>query len=374
MGDDERGLVLDIQGKEVIVLTPQGEFRRVKAPHSLPGIGEEITLPSASPRMWVGVRLALAVAALIFLAFGLARVLEPGGVALAQPSFYVAVDINPSIELAVDKEEKVIEASPLNADGKDLLEGLKLKGQKVQDAIRTVTRAALEKGYLKPGEDGFLMISVISGQEMEAEEEIKALDKLAGNLARAAEEIVKAGHVEAKVKAGAFNMELREEAAKLGLSTGKYALYLKTLETGVPITVEELKEKGMLKTLRSRGADPGELLDSVLSDFVGKGKENLEPGSSQAGNRGVKGEDKGNKEGLAKEKLQPQERGTGGKGIGSGEVPKAGGPSKEQEGLHNFRGKGSTGYSSKDVTGPGRSEESKGGEKRKGETGNKVLP
>jgi|GEM_PF-3492767 len=381
MKGDERGLVLEIQGQEVIVLTPGGEFRRVKAPQPFPKVGEEIMLPPTSSWMWSRVRLTFAVAALIFLAFGLARIFGPGGLAIEKPSLYVAVDINPSLELALNKEERVVEANSLNTEGKVLLEGLNLRGQHVQDAIRIISKAALEKGYLHPGEEGFLIISVVA--EEETEEEIEALDQLAGNLAKAAEEVLQAKHVKAIVKANTFEVELRKQAAKLGLSPGKYALYLKALEAGIPVTVEELREQGALKALRRAGLDPRNLLDSVLPGARGKGKQSLAPVNSEEGIRGVQGENKEKPlppEGRTEKKLpEGIPSGEGGaqdiegaeekieRGKGSREAPKAVGPSQGQEGLDSPRGiKGGNVYPSKDTTIPGRLEESKGGEGRKG--------
>ena len=40
---------------------------------------------------------------------------------------YLIVDINPSIQLTLDKNDKVVEVTPLNSDGDILISELKLK-------------------------------------------------------------------------------------------------------------------------------------------------------------------------------------------------------------------------------------------------------
>ncbi|SMB98857.1 Anti-sigma factor N-terminus [Thermanaeromonas toyohensis ToBE] len=303
MGADERGLVLEIRGKEAIVLTPQGEFRRVRVPQPFPSIGEEIMLPPASSWTWARMKFAATAVALVFLAWGLSRIFSPGILARQQPAFYVAIDINPSLELVLNTQEKVMEANSLNTDGKVLLEGLNLRGQDVQDALRTLAKVALEKGYLRPGEEGFLLVSVVPGKE--TEEGIEAGDRLAGRLAKVAEEVLRAERVEPVVKAGTFKVELRKQAARLGLSPGKYALFLKALEAGLPVTVEALKERGALKALRQAGADPQKLWDSIVPDVRDKGEQHFNPVSPKEGSHVLERENRENKEGLPKKNLPP---------------------------------------------------------------------
>lgn len=382
MGGDERGLVLEIQGKEVIVLTPQGEFRRVRAPQPCPSVGEEVMLPPVSSWTWSRVKLAMAVMTLVFLAFGFSRIFGFIGLAGKEPYFYVAVDINPSLELILNKQEKVMEAKPLNMDGKVLLEGLNLKEQDVEEALKIISKAALEKGYLRQGEEGFFLISVVPGKGKETE----GLDQLAGKLAKVAEGVLQAEHVEVIVRAGTFKVELREQAARLGLSPGKYALYLKALEAGLPVTVEELKEKGALKALRQAGADPQKLWDSTSVNVKGKEKQYLSPVNPEAGSQGLEKENRGNKESLPEKDLpsrpekRPEEKPPRGISGGEKEAQDVGIVEKRVEGGKSSRRSleveeiperkgGSSGpqdikvdprHSGKNVGIPGRPEENKG--------------
>lgn len=60
----------------------------------------------------------------------------------------VMIDVNPSIEMTVDKDERVIEAIPRNTDGAVLLEGMDLSGSKVSVALDAIIGSLVRKGYL----------------------------------------------------------------------------------------------------------------------------------------------------------------------------------------------------------------------------------
>ena len=67
----------------------------------------------------------------------------------AKASSYVSVDINPSIELTLDQNDKVISVRGANEDGQVLLYGeTGLVGVDVQTAIAKITDLAVELGYL----------------------------------------------------------------------------------------------------------------------------------------------------------------------------------------------------------------------------------
>ena len=78
-----------------------------------------------------GLRIALAAAcAALFLLMGM------GGYAWIQlPVSYVSIDVDPSIELALNRCDKVISVAAYNDEGKRIIEKLSLKGKKYTEAI-----------------------------------------------------------------------------------------------------------------------------------------------------------------------------------------------------------------------------------------------
>ncbi len=67
----------------------------------------------------------------------------------AEDQAYVSLDINPAIELVVDKDNKVVSVRGENEDGQVLLyEETGIKGEKIDAAIEKITQLAIDYGYL----------------------------------------------------------------------------------------------------------------------------------------------------------------------------------------------------------------------------------
>lgn len=67
----------------------------------------------------------------------------------SEPQAYVSLDINPSIELTLDSENKVLSVHGANEDGQVLLYGEEgIVGLKVDAAVEKITELAIELGYL----------------------------------------------------------------------------------------------------------------------------------------------------------------------------------------------------------------------------------
>ena len=82
---------------------------------------------------------------------------------------FVQIDINPSIELTVSEDGKVVSVYGANDDGKILLyeEELNLIGKKYEDAVKRITDLAVELGYLTEANADF-SATVISENDEDA--------------------------------------------------------------------------------------------------------------------------------------------------------------------------------------------------------------
>ena len=63
----------------------------------------------------------------------------------------ITLDINPSIEINLNKEDKVISVNPLNEDAKVIVED-NLKGKSFDDALKSISNKLIENDYGKDGE------------------------------------------------------------------------------------------------------------------------------------------------------------------------------------------------------------------------------
>ncbi|MCD8051188.1 MAG: PepSY domain-containing protein [Clostridiales bacterium] len=110
--------------------------------------------------------LSMAVAACLILAVGL------WGGRYYQYNFVtdsvVDIDVNPSVELTTNRNNKVLEAEAVNEDGAEILEELNLKGTDLNVAVYAVIGAMVQNGYLT-GDDGSILISVQNDDQERAQ-------------------------------------------------------------------------------------------------------------------------------------------------------------------------------------------------------------
>lgn len=85
---------------------------------------------------------------------------------------YLAIDINPSVELTLDKNEKVLSVKALNDDGKILLFQADVIGDSVTEATDKLANLAVELGFITDLNNG-ISLSVIGENEDEIFNKVK---------------------------------------------------------------------------------------------------------------------------------------------------------------------------------------------------------
>jgi hypothetical protein len=157
---------------------------------------------------------------------------------------YVTIDINPSVELIVNRRDIVVMVNPLNEDAETLLVDLELVGLKLEVATELIINKAIELGYI----------------DVDSEETVVSVTAIGYN----DDYGLKLGlrirnHVnELFVKKGIFGYalvsetmeEVRAEAEELGVSPGKLRLVKvvqelypeTTTEEGLAMSVSELMD------------------------------------------------------------------------------------------------------------------------------------
>ena len=60
----------------------------------------------------------------------------------------VEIDVNPSIELKINRQEKILSANPLNEDANVILDGMDLKGVDLDIALNALIGSMLKNGYV----------------------------------------------------------------------------------------------------------------------------------------------------------------------------------------------------------------------------------
>lgn len=91
----------------------------------------------------------------------------------AKAAGYYTIDINPSISVAVDKNNVVLSVSPEDEDAAVMLEGLDMQGMQFEDALKAVLQAAKQKDYLK--DSGHVLVAYFGDGEGVTQDEINCI-------------------------------------------------------------------------------------------------------------------------------------------------------------------------------------------------------
>ena len=143
----------------------------------------------------------------------------------------VSFDVNPSIELSVDKNEKVLSAVGLNDDGREVLDGMELKDTDLDVAVNAIVGSMLQHGYLDDTANSILLsVSGVDGYDADT---LQA--KLADNVSR----LLKDCSVLSQNVSDA-DSDLVEKADKYGITVGKAKLITEIVASDSRHNFEEL--------------------------------------------------------------------------------------------------------------------------------------
>ena len=160
----------------------------------------------------------------------------------------VSLDVNPSIELKVNRSEKVLACAPLNENAKailaDMSNGADLKGAKLDVAVNAIVGSLVRNGYLDSISSA-IMISVEDRDTARAE-------KLQRELTSAVDGVLQTSEAKAAVLTQTLTQDAAREqqARENNISTGKAALVNRVLTINsslkfdalAKLSVEELKD------------------------------------------------------------------------------------------------------------------------------------
>lgn len=177
------------------------------------------------------------------------------------PVSYVSVDVNPSIELILNRKNRVTDANSRNRDGEIVLEHVQLKGKDYLEAVELLVESEAMEPYLTT--DAKLTVTVASAK---AEELLSGL-----------EDSIVATHYHGMCQSA--DMEIVTAAHDCGMSLGKYQIYQLLTQYGSGLTAENCQNISMcqLQQLLSQ-------YENGRSETVSESElENMQAGCSHGG-------------------------------------------------------------------------------------------
>ncbi len=145
------------------------------------------------------------------------------------PVSYVGIDVNPSMELALNRLNRVAAVTAYNAAGEKILEGLSLKGKKYTDAIDLIVDSKDMKAYLTDESELVFTVAADGSRERELISGVESCSKQIGH----------------KSQSVSTDVETASQAHDHGFSLGKYCAYLQLVQYDDTVTADECRDMSM---------------------------------------------------------------------------------------------------------------------------------
>ena len=147
----------------------------------------------------------------------------------------IGIDVNPSIELTVNKKEKVLDVIANNSDANIILEGMDLKGSDINVAINALIGSMVKNGYIDELANSIL-ISVDSDNAAESEALRQKIVAELNDFIASENDIAV---ITQNITTEDANLK---KAQELGISVGKLELIEKLIAKNNLYTYESLKD------------------------------------------------------------------------------------------------------------------------------------
>jgi len=130
----------------------------------------------------------------------------------------VEFDVNPSVELKVNRDDDVLEAIPLNDDGKKILGDMEFENVDLEVAVNAIVGSMIKNGYLTVDENSIL----VSVKNKDEEKGVK----LQNEITKEIDEILKSVSIDGSILSQSFDDDddVEKIALEYDISVGKAKL------------------------------------------------------------------------------------------------------------------------------------------------------
>lgn len=171
----------------------------------------------------------------------------------------ISFDVNPSIELEISRDEKVIRANPINSDAEKVLGDMELKGSHLDVAVNAIIGSMVKEGFISELSNSILVS--VDNDDPKKSAELQA--RISGDI----EDILKNDSINGAVLSQSVSHNNDEErlADKYGITIGKAQLISKIISSDKRYTFEQLVPLSIneLNLLCSSGSEISETVGAV---------------------------------------------------------------------------------------------------------------
>lgn len=192
---------------------------------------------------------------------------EDGGLPPAAAETFVYLDVNPSIELQIDGEDKIVACIAANTDAEAILTGLKLDGVDMNTALTAIVGSMYVNGYLTE-ESNSILISVDSKDDAKTQALLTSISDKINN-------VFDKTDMECSIIAQGVSVDdsLKQRAEDNSISVGKMYLVDKMIESiedygsddAPTLTEMSIKELNLIYSTRPEKGGENDPFDKDVS-------------------------------------------------------------------------------------------------------------
>ena len=173
------------------------------------------------------VRIAAAAACLLLFLCG------GGSYLYFTPTAYISIDINPSLELGVNRFDRIISVEGYNDDGTALAASLNIRFLDYQDAIEQLLEDETVESYLSG--DAVMSLTVAGKSESQSSTILENVESCVSD--------------RENVRCHSGDVTEMHDAHECGMSFGKYQVFLRLQELDPAITADDVRDLSMREIL-----------------------------------------------------------------------------------------------------------------------------
>lgn len=182
-----------------------------------------IKMQRNSKSVYRALRLGVPVLVVVFI------MIVAGSFIYLTPTVCVSVDIKPSLELSLNRFDRVIDVKGLNREGEELVSSLDLKHLSCENAIEKLVGCREVEALLE--DDATLEIGIVGAENVQTKRLFSEIENSTDN--------------KAQTYCYRAKNEDVERARELGVSYGKYKAYQELLSLGGDVSIEQIQNMPM---------------------------------------------------------------------------------------------------------------------------------
>lgn len=185
----------------------------------------------------------------------------------------IGIDVNPSVELSINKKERVLHARALNEDGEELLDGMDLDGVELNVAVNAVVGSMVTHGYLNDLDNAILV--TVSNDSVSKSRQLRA------SIVKDIEDTLNENQLQAVVydQQAIEDDETKELADEYDISYGKAYFLKELIEQNHDLSIEDMESLSSMtmeeiaREIAGRSYALGELADQAAPAAVPETEE-----------------------------------------------------------------------------------------------------